>query len=88
VGGTAGSDPSDGPVTQDELFGSTAGAGSPHSTGADRLLTTANPASPPGVAALARPLVTSGSLVLVAGADPSRLDAIAEAERVTARFPG
>jgi uncharacterized protein (TIGR03089 family) len=83
-----GSDPAlvDGPVTQDELFGSSVGVGSSHSTDADRLLSAANPASPPGVAALSRPLVSSGSLVLVTGADPARLDAIAEAERVTRRF--
>ncbi|MDX6371403.1 MAG: hypothetical protein QOD98_391, partial [Nocardioidaceae bacterium] len=77
----------DGPVTQDGLFRSAAAAGSlPSSTGGDRLLSTANPASPPGVAALSRPLVSGGSLVLVTGADPGRLDAIAEAERVTHRF--
>ncbi len=82
----------DGPVTQDELFtasavGSSVAAGSSHnSTGGDRLLLTANPASPPGVAAVSRPLVSGGSLVLVAGADPARLDAIAEAELVTHRF--
>jgi uncharacterized protein (TIGR03089 family) len=79
-------------VTQDELFGSliatgsSAGAESSRSIGADRLLSTANPASPPGVAALARPLVDGGSLVLVTGAEPERLDAIAEAERVTSRL--
>jgi uncharacterized protein (TIGR03089 family) len=91
----------DGPVTQDELFGdSTASvaAGSPkiggsvaagssqNSTGGDRLLLTANPASPPGVAAVSRPLVSGGSVVLVAGADPARLDAIAETELVTHRW--
>ena len=77
----------DGPVTQDELFGSQVAAGSSqNSTGGDRLLLTANPASPPGVAAVSRPLVSGGSLVLVAGADPARLDAIAEAERVTLRL--
>ena len=77
----------DGPVTQDELFGSSVAAGrSATATDGDRLLSTANPASPPGVAALSRPLVSGGSLVLVTGADPARLDAIAEAERVTRRF--
>jgi uncharacterized protein (TIGR03089 family) len=77
----------DGSVTQDELFGSRAAAGSPRTaTGGGRPLLTANPASPPGVAALTRPLATSGSVVLVTGADPARLDAIAEAERVTRRF--
>ena len=78
----------DGPVTQDELLGSPVAAGSSlqASTGGDRLLSTANPASPPGVAAVSRPLVSGGSLVLVAGADPARLDAIAEAELVTHRL--
>jgi uncharacterized protein (TIGR03089 family) len=91
----------DGPVTHRGLFtdnSASAAAGSPHlgssaaagslgtATGGDRLLSTANPASPPGVAALAQPLATSGSLVVVTGADPARLDAIAEAERVTRRF--
>src|SRR3954447_23228835 len=53
----------DGSVTQDQLFGadgSSVGVGSSHSTGADRLLSTANPASPPSVAALSRPLVSGG----------------------------
>ena len=76
----------DGPLTQDELFGSPAAAGSSQSsTGGDRLLVAANPASPPGVAAVSRPLVSGGSLVLVVGVDPVRLDAIAQAERVTHR---
>ena len=79
---------SEGPVTQDELLGSATGAGSPATaTGAGRLLSAANPAFPPGVTAAARALVSSGSLVLVAGADPARLDQIAEAERVTGRLP-
>jgi uncharacterized protein (TIGR03089 family) len=81
----------DGPVRQGELFpvGSTTAAGSlAAATDGGRLLTAANPASPPGVAATARALVSSGSLVLVAGADAARLDAIAAAERVTRRFPG
>jgi len=78
----------EGQVTQDELFRGSAAAGSaPTATGGDRLLSAANPASPPGVAACARALGSSGSLVLVAGADAARLDAIAEAERVTGRLP-
>jgi uncharacterized protein (TIGR03089 family) len=80
----------DGPVTQAELFAGLGSSGAAGSTGAatggDRLLSAANPASPPGVAALTRPLVSGGSLVLVSGAGAERLDAIAEAERVTARF--
>ena len=70
-------------MTQDELFGSSAGAGSSRSTGADRLLSTANPASPPGVSAFVRPLVSAGSLVLVTGADGPRLAEIAAMERAT-----
>jgi uncharacterized protein (TIGR03089 family) len=72
-------------VVQAELWGSAAAGRSATSTGGDRLLSTANPASPPGVAVAVEPLVTSGSLVLVTGATPARLDAIAETERVTRR---
>ena len=75
-----------GQLTQAELWGSAAAGRSATSTGGDRLLSTANPASPPGVVVVLEPLATSGSLVLVTGADPDRLDAIAEAERVTRRF--
>jgi len=53
--------------------------------GAERLLATGDPATPEGVALLTGPLVSGGSLVLVAGASSERLDAIAETERVTAR---
>ena len=54
---------------------SVAAGSSQNSTGGDRLLSTANPASPPGVAAVREPLVTGGSLVLVAGASgPARRD--------------
>ena len=74
-------------LTQDELWGSVA-AGRDPSTGGDRLLTDANPASPPGVATLVEPLVTGGSLVLVSGAGTARLDAVADAERVTRRALG
>jgi uncharacterized protein (TIGR03089 family) len=73
-------------MTQDELWSSVAAGRSGTATGGARRRSTANPASPPGVAAIMRPLVESGSLVLVAGADPARLDAIAEAERVTDRL--
>jgi uncharacterized protein (TIGR03089 family) len=54
-------------------------------TSGGRLLSAANPASPPWFATLTEPLARSGSLVLVAGADADRLDAIAAAERVTHR---
>jgi uncharacterized protein (TIGR03089 family) len=70
-------------VTQAELW-STAAAGERLTRGG-RLLSTANPASPSGLAALAEPLVRSGSLVLVAHVSPSRLEQIADAERVTHR---
>lgn len=64
----------------------TAAAGTLVSDG-DRLLSTANPASPPGVAAFLEPVVSHGSLVLVARAEQGRLDATYTAERATARFP-
>jgi uncharacterized protein (TIGR03089 family) len=69
----------DGPRTQDQLFASSTASGG-------RLLSAVNPASSAGVAALSDSLVTGGSLVLVTGASPARLDAIAAAERVTRRF--
>jgi uncharacterized protein (TIGR03089 family) len=56
-------------------------------TDGGRLLTEANPASPPGVASFVEPLARGGSLVLVAHADPQRLDATYADERATARFP-
>ncbi|MFT4263057.1 MAG: TIGR03089 family protein [Nocardioides sp.] len=46
-----------------------------------RLLSEANPASPPGLASLTGPLAQGGSVVLVVHATPGRLDAIAAAER-------
>lgn len=52
-----------------------------------RLLSEANPASPPGIASFAEPLARSGSLVLVAHAAPERLETTYVAERATARFP-
>ena len=57
--------------------------------GADggRLLSVANPASPPGVATFTEPLSRSGSLVLVTRAGPEQLEATYVAERATARFP-
>jgi uncharacterized protein (TIGR03089 family) len=77
----------DGPRTQDDLFRRSTAAGSPGpATDGGRLLSAANPASPPGVATLSQSLLTSGSLVLVTEAGPDRLDAIAEAERVTDRL--
>ena len=55
--------------------------------GGGRLLTTANPASPPAIATATEPLVTGGSLVLVVHSGPERLQAIFTAERATVRFP-
>ncbi len=72
-------------VTQGELW-RTAAAGSLLTDGG-RLLTEANPASPPGIASFVEPLVRGGSLVLVSHADPGRLEATYAAERATARFP-
>lgn len=70
--------------SQAELW-RTAAAG-PLSRGG-RLLSEANPASPSGLASFIEPFARAGSLVLVAQADPERLDAVAAAERVTARVP-
>lgn len=72
-------------VSHDELWGAAAG-GSRLSAGG-RLLTEANPTSPPGIATFVEPLARGGSLVLVAHADPARLEATYAAERATARFP-
>lgn len=71
-------------VTHRELWGSAA-AGSV--SRGDRLLSEANPASPSGLASFTEPLALAGSLVLVAQSDPERLDATADAERTTARWP-
>ncbi|HEU5038285.1 MAG TPA: TIGR03089 family protein [Nocardioides sp.] len=74
-----------GGATQAETW-RTAAAGSLLTDGG-RLLSEANPASPPGLATFTEPLVRAGSLVLVAHAGPGRLDAVYAAERATARFP-
>ncbi len=71
--------------TQAELW-SSAAAGA-NLTDGGRLLTEANPASPPGLAAFTEPLARGGSLVLVVHAGPSQLAATYTAERATARFP-
>ncbi|WP_372728118.1 TIGR03089 family protein [Nocardioides sp.] len=72
-------------TTHGELW-STAAAGNLLSDGG-RLLTEANPASPPGIASFVEPLARGGSLVLVSHADPGQLEATYAAERATARFP-
>ena len=74
-----------GGATQGETW-TTAAAGSLLTDGG-RLLTEANPASPPGLATFTEPLARGGSLVLVVHAGPGRLDAVSTAEHVTARFP-
>lgn len=70
-------------LSQRELW--TAAAGS--LAGGSRLLSETDPASPPGAASLTGPLLARGSVVLVTGAGPDRLAAIAATERVTDRFP-
>jgi uncharacterized protein (TIGR03089 family) len=76
--------------TQGEIFGPP-GRGqqtAPAAARGSRLLTRANPASPPGIALFAEALESSGSVVLVAPADPAlvspaRLAELASAERAT-----
>jgi uncharacterized protein (TIGR03089 family) len=53
-----------------------------------RLLSTASPTSAAGLASFTGTVATDGSLVLVRHATAPRLDAIAEAERTTARWDG
>jgi uncharacterized protein (TIGR03089 family) len=72
-------------VTQAEMWRAAA-AGSLLTDGG-RLLSEANPASPPDIATFTEPLARGGSLVLVTHAGPERLDATYVAERATARFP-
>lgn len=50
-----------------------------------RLLSVADPASPPGTATFTEPLARSGSLVLVRHPDPARLERVVSDERVTHR---
>ena len=72
-------------TTQGELWDAAA-AGSVLTDGG-RVLTEENPASPSGIPSFTEPLVRGGSLVLVAHADPGRLEATYAAEHATARFP-
>ena len=72
-------------VTQQELW-SAAASGSLLTAGG-RLLSVANPASPPDIATFTEPLVSHGSVILVAHADQQHLEATYVAERATARFP-
>jgi uncharacterized protein (TIGR03089 family) len=76
-------------LTQADLWGdvgSRAAAGS-SPAGGDRLLSTANPASPSGLAAFTEPLLAGGSLVLVSGAGSEvELASVFASERCTGRF--
>ncbi|MCR6031429.1 TIGR03089 family protein [Nocardioides sp. zg-579] len=76
----------DGVATTQGALWSAAAAGSLLTDGG-RLLSEANPASPPGLATFTEPLARSGSLVLVVNADRERVEATYAAERATARFP-
>jgi hypothetical protein len=75
-------------LTQRDLFAPherlTAAVGSGLTDGG-RLLSVADPASPPGMATFTEPLGRGGSLVLVRNPDPGRLDDVYDAERATAR---
>ena len=71
-------------LTQRELNDLTAAVGSSLTDGG-RLLSVADPASPPGMATFTEPLGRGGSLVLVRNPDPDRLDGVYDAERATAR---
>ena len=70
-------------LTQADLW-EAAAAGSLLSDGG-RLLAVSNPASPPGFSTFTEPLLSGGSVVLVAHPDADRLDSTARDERVTAR---
>lgn len=70
-------------LTQAELW-SAAAAGTLVTDGG-RLLSAANPASPPEIATFTEPLARGGSLVLVAHPDPARLESTSADERVTDR---
>ena len=71
-------------LTQDGLHDLTAAVGSALTDGG-RLLSVADPASPPGTATFTEPLRRGGSLVLVRNPDPDRLDDVFDAERATAQ---
>ena len=81
-------DPATDELTQRQLFAPpdelTAAVGSSLTDGG-RLLSVADPASPPGMATFTEPLGRGGSLVLVRNPDPDRLDGVYDAERATAR---
>ncbi|MEP9364217.1 TIGR03089 family protein [Nocardioides sp. CN2-186] len=76
----------DGAVTSHGEMWRAAAAGSLLTDGG-RLLSEANPASPPEIATFTEPLTRGGSLVLVTRTEPERLETTYVAERATARFP-
>ena len=85
-----GRDPATDRLTHDELWSRVA-AGTSHYPGGGRLLSTANPASPSGLASLTGPLGGSGSVVLVSGApvdDPAddEVSRVFDSERCTGRY--
>jgi uncharacterized protein (TIGR03089 family) len=75
-------------LTQRQLW--SAAAAGPSHTGGGRLLSTANPASPVGLAAFTGPLGGGGSVVLVSGHAPDPTDEgvarVLSAERCTSRY--
>lgn len=74
-------------VTQQELVTPAAGEVADLVADGGRLLTTANPASPTGLAGFVSPLVRGGSTVWVRNPDQGLLDRRAADERATARWP-
>jgi uncharacterized protein (TIGR03089 family) len=79
-------DPATDTLAQRDLWSDdlTAAVGSGLTDGG-RLLSVADPASPPGTATFTEPLRRGGSLILVRNPDPARLDGVFDAERATAR---
>ena len=77
-------DPAVGGTTHEELWAAAA-AGDVLADGG-RVLTEENPASPSGLPSFTEPLVRGGSLVLVAHADPARLESTYDAERASTWF--
>ncbi|TNM42732.1 TIGR03089 family protein [Nocardioides albidus] len=69
-------------LTQAQLWSEAAAA---RLVGGGRLLAVADPVTEPAI--LCEPLLSGGSLVLVARAEPERLEATYAAEHATARFP-
>lgn len=72
-------------LTQAQLWSNDLTAAVGGFTDGGRLLSVADPASPPGMATFTEPLGRGGSLVLVRHPDPARLDGVHDAERATAR---